>query len=207
VAYAKAPLKTINSVIYRPNLPNIDDNCVCCMGDALTKICDNDFSLSTAGNAIIKSFWGSTFNNDLSGHFIRKSTTDVKFKNLKAWAEESEKNPLFVMNRNWGDEYYLSTLIESSPFTYASQSQFNLRVHPIMEEAIKSASDALRKVIEVIPNQEAVVPPIDIRCFRKQLYSKVYDICCAVLREADEISPSYSLSPPLHKYGFKNDIW
>jgi len=190
VAYGRIPLKTLASSLYRPNLPNIDANFVCCVGrDAvyapLDRIPQEDWSLSTIGNSIIEGFWGSTFNNDIHDNFYAEARSDERLRNLAAWASESEKDPLFIVNKNW---QHRSTLHDVMAMAYDTSQDLKMRVGPIVDSAVTEASNALRRLIGDLSNQEAAsaADRNAVSCFRNRLYDKLYEACCGILREAEK---------------------
>lgn len=98
VFFRKQPLGTYMDGLLCPSIPNVHDNDF--------KVC---FPAPTSSNGspvkvvedAIQNFWGSEFNKDLAAFFNSAQSSFPQMSSLGRWAEESHKNPHFVLDINW----------------------------------------------------------------------------------------------------------
>ena len=92
-----APLRTLNDQISRPILPNIHENLNVCMSNRMDS---HGFASST--EEAISGFWNSTFNRDVSDRWNERATVSEKLSGVDTWVSETEINPLFMLDLDFG---------------------------------------------------------------------------------------------------------
>lgn len=101
IFYRTQPLVSIKDFLFKPNLPNIEGSPYSvCMGGAYF---NREETYARQIREIIKSFWSSEFNTDMTGCFDHYRVVD-ELSDLWTWEEESKKNPLFPLKICWAGE-------------------------------------------------------------------------------------------------------
>jgi hypothetical protein len=179
IGYRTRPLQTLNDKIYCANLPNCDIDHHICLGRAWDKVSEElkkiNSSLSNMVEGVIGYFWNSKFNDDLADSFIRSSIQNDKIKNLKTWQENSIKDPLFVLNLEWGFETPISNFLHNN-----NEYEFRLNVGTIADRVVIEASQKLNEYLKTkmqvtISNQKS----FDI--IKKELHESLIAVCGKVL--------------------------
>jgi hypothetical protein len=100
--FRKAPLKTLDDILYQSHLPNSDDDGKPCVpwpdswrGEGPAAMPHK--SLPDRIKMVISLFWETEFNYSLS----EKVPTDDNISSFEKWAEMTKENPLFVLNAHW----------------------------------------------------------------------------------------------------------
>ena len=97
VYYATKPMTSLDSEVFRINLPNIWGENRVCTGSLSFK------SRTLAGRVeeVVAHYWQSKFNNDLAATYSEMAHRGGAFSNLASWQAASQKDPLFVLRVNW----------------------------------------------------------------------------------------------------------
>ena len=97
--WKKSPISSLEDDMYNPLLPNIHTNLNICMGQKWSLKGNN---ISKLVSDALVDYWSSEFNGDLAEFWWGKRKYDKKFETGYRWAEESKKNPDFILNVNLG---------------------------------------------------------------------------------------------------------
>ena len=105
-AFSDRPLKKLTEKPLVPYLSNIDSNLSVCLGKSLdlSKLIKGELTQQIA--LILDNFWQTAYSDEWSGHFWANRAhfqeTDERMKSVQSWAEQSQKNSLFVIEDvNW----------------------------------------------------------------------------------------------------------
>lgn len=179
IGYRNKPLKSLNDKIYCVNLPNCDIDNHVCLGRAWDKISDElkskDSSLSCMVEGVIGYFWNSTFNDDLTDTFVSCSRSNGEIENLKIWQENSTKNPLFILNLDWGNG------ISLSEFLYDNRDlrlNVGVIVDRVLIEAAHELNCYLKTVKMTIGNQKSLKA---LNIMKKALHGSMLAACGRIL--------------------------
>lgn len=101
LAFSNKPLTSLNQEVYVPLLPNLNEGSIC---DSHSKQSQGSTPLEAAQNAITN-YWQSQFNYML--YHVAQSQLPPEVITYEKWAEETKKNPLFVLNVKWPTPKFL----------------------------------------------------------------------------------------------------
>jgi len=105
-SYRAKPLESLEDVLCRPNLSNMDGLRMC------TGFKGHEVDgLIARTNEVVGHFWTSQFNTDWTDNFERYSSQQETLKSFAIWEENSKKNPLFVLDVDWIQKCSLRELI------------------------------------------------------------------------------------------------
>ncbi|MFC1623449.1 hypothetical protein ACFL16_03530, partial [Patescibacteria group bacterium] len=96
VYYRNRPLESIDDMLFRANLPNMNRSGVC-LGFRGHRV----EGLVARAQEVIGHFWSSEFNSDWSGPYEDFRSKEKRVKSFSAWEKNSKKDPTFVLNVNW----------------------------------------------------------------------------------------------------------
>ena len=113
VFFKNKPLSSPREHVYNPPIPNIhhDKNNYqpMCMGagffgavnrESITKQCEH----------VVAEFWQRPFNHHLGNGIT--NNTDKRLKTYHKWQEETEKDPMFILDVKWGKGKTAKTVID-----------------------------------------------------------------------------------------------
>jgi hypothetical protein len=178
------PLQSLDDRIHNMNLPNCDVDHHICLGGAWSYMVRDVIaknrkpSLSEMVEGVISYFWNSGFNNDLCDTFISHAKRNPKVMDLRTWQENSTKDPLFVMNLDWGRSTPISGFLERNVGEAARLNTARI-VDRVLVDASRRLTDYLKMAGQVnVSSQKSA----DI--MKNALYESLTTSCGRILDSA-----------------------
>ena len=123
LAFRLSPISSMYDYLLTPNLLNISDNLLVCLGDGEPR---NTPTLSELIDIKINKFWSNPFNFDYTSlHNLYKNTEGIS--NYLSWAYYSSIDPMFIFKTKWKPwnknlkntiKQISSSYAENKPFMY-----------------------------------------------------------------------------------------
>jgi hypothetical protein len=154
VYYRDKPLRTLDDKLFLPNLPNLHGDCSVCLKFSGSK----ETSLAGYADEVVAQYWSRQFNTDLSDNFERYRDEDDRLKNIEAWENASQKNPLFPLKVRWLERnslnWEIQRIIKDHSMRTARES-LSQKVESQIEAAFASGGqeffEQLKKRFSAIP--------------------------------------------------------
>lgn len=101
--FSNEPFTKLNQPLFHSCLPNVNHDGYVCGGKIKAEIrrLIRQVKYSQAVEAIIDHVWNGTFNQDIVHQFLKTVKQDKRLRSLWHWEEQSEKDPLFMLNVEW----------------------------------------------------------------------------------------------------------
>lgn len=179
LAFLRKPLTSLDDMLYYPCLPNIDTRTRKTEG-AWMKVCmgggyHTDFTqnMSKQMEAFISYFWQAPFGIDWEHEYINMISRDSRFE-IKNWAKETERNPLFVLEN--GCRYReAGTFRQLVTISVGQDNNLNVPLKKIVKKAVEKLTIQIVKRI----SKTDIAADFDPRFVNKAMYETL----CAVVRQ------------------------
>ena len=101
--YRVAPLRSLDDMLSRSNLPNMLYQEQICVGDTadLQHDLDRAHNDHDRAHAFLNDFWARPFSDHAFGHFTQSRTLHHAFRSLADWEAHSRRDPGFILRIPW----------------------------------------------------------------------------------------------------------
>lgn len=145
VGWSQTPLHKLDTMLYRPFLPNQHGNMSVCTG------VERNFSsqnISQITESVISHYWNSTFNSDLSDMWWKKGSRD-KLRTASTWQEESKTDPLFILQESLEKGQTLEKLVEDCIGTVENgEPEISSLRHRLVEAIDDGSQDLFDRILK-----------------------------------------------------------
>lgn len=137
------PLNSLNDDVKQPILTNVHKSGQICWGDTVSVTDFIGKEMCEVVEIVIRSFWASRFNNDLSRRWWEKDLIDARLVTPQLWAETSRLDPNFILHLNFGDDDLpnIQTMIERCVVGVVLPDESLMR--QALNEKVDATTDAL----------------------------------------------------------------
>jgi vacuolar-type H+-ATPase subunit E/Vma4 len=161
VYFRNKAIQSVKNSVYCATIPNIHHSesysrlySPVCLGPSFS--ISNSSSISVQCEEVITYFWQSSFSGDLGKVGQNDgSTLDPRISNYKVWQEESDKDPLFILDVKWPNGATVKGLIEKLFEKRGSHPLNNLetQIKKSLDEGVKKITNRITKEINRIKNE------------------------------------------------------
>jgi hypothetical protein len=173
VFYRTRPLTHLEDELFHTNLPNVhpNENSVCVGYDvAFFNSCDPP---TKQVSDVIKHFWGSMFNTDLSESYFAMAKNDYRLANLQTWVQSSASDPMFVLNVPWRREGNVRTQLNSAVPSGIRNDTVNMS-RAAVALAVEELDLLLKQTLEMLKSTISYNEPAAESGFQESLREAVF---------------------------------
>lgn len=195
VFFRNEPVSSLHDMLYFPCLPNVSESNGKVCNFSLEEPFESDREMVEAH---IRSFWSSTFNNDLSTFlsFYRKS--EPLLSSFDTWQTMTKKDPMFILDVNF---LAYKPIIEALPKIDISLNRIHMKTAIIRpSEAVKDSGEVIHVGDVVRVRDTDIVAEVDMITYLKDYnvylvgYPNPFDVNDIVLVEESKEVESIRVS-------------
>jgi hypothetical protein len=143
LAFAKAPLTSLNQPLYHPAFPNAEGLKICMGRDFRQETLAQDICLQAEEH--IDHFWQSPFSSEWAEQYRQMVQRDNRFT-FQNWQSESEDDPLFVLEASYTEAGSFKRVLEATFEEDSLASPLKRMIRGTSDKLIEKVTQKLRTI-------------------------------------------------------------